>query len=232
MSENYAAHISDYHVLAQNYSNIGFSPSEYVKLNYTVFRFKFGICILFIGDWYTVHHSLRLYGQNQHRMIHLYMDLARLTKIPVIGHIVRWTANVYAKFGHAGYYLSLAEAEQIVDAAENVSLGPCSCREEFNNCDHPVMSEIVLGKGGGEVYATRVKEFRHISREEAKNVLREAHAKHLTQSIMRCGDHFYALCNCCTCCCVPTRLRRDYGVGMALVRNVNVVQDFQRQQLD
>jgi hypothetical protein len=178
-----------------------------------------------------MHHSLRLYGQNQHRLIHLYMDLARLTKIPVIGHIVRWTANIYARLGHSGYYLSLTEAEQIVDAADSVSLGPCSCRDEFKNCDHPVMSEIVLGRGGREVYATRVKEFRRVSSEEAKKVLRAAQASHLTQSIMRCGDHFYAICNCCACCCVPSRLKNQFGVGLALVRNKNVVEDFKKQKL-
>jgi hypothetical protein len=178
-----------------------------------------------------MHHSLRLYGQHQHGLIHLYISLARLTRIPVIGSVVRWVANTYAVHGHSGYFLTLSEAEQIVDIAKNVSLGPCSCRQEFHNCDYPVMTEIVLGSGMKEVYASRQKEFRQVSREEAKDVLRQAHKNRLTLSIMRCGDHFYALCSCCSCCCVPTRLRQQFGVGKALVRNPNVVQDFQKQQL-
>ncbi|MDD5703016.1 MAG: ferredoxin-like protein [Dehalococcoidales bacterium] len=178
-----------------------------------------------------MHHTLRLYGQHQHGLIHLYMSLARLTRVPVIGSVVRWAANTYAVHGHSGYYLTLQEAEEIVDIAKSVSLGPCSCRQEFHNCEHPVMSEIVLGNGSTEVYASRVKEFRQISREEAKGILRQAHAQHLVQSIMRCGDHFYALCNCCSCCCVPTRLRHEFGVGKALIRNANVVRDFRQQQL-
>ena len=178
-----------------------------------------------------MHHSLRLYGQHQHRLIHLYISLARLTRVPVVGSVVRWVANTYGVHGHSGYYLTLSEAEQIVDIAKNVSLGPCSCREEFHNCNHPVLSEIVLGNGSSEVYASRVKEFRQVSKDEAKVILREAHQKRLTHSIMRCGNHFYAICSCCNCCCVPTRLRRDFGIGQALVRNVNVVSDFQKQQL-
>jgi hypothetical protein len=118
-----------------------------------------------------------------------------------------------------------------VDTAERVFLGPCSCRQEFHNCQHPVMSEIVLGDGFSKVYSSRIKDLRNVSREEAKEVLRQAHQKRLTQSIMRCGDHFYAICSCCSCCCVPTRLRQQFGIGQALVRNENVVQDFQRQQL-
>ncbi len=179
-----------------------------------------------------MHHTLRLYGQYQHRLLHLYINLCKMTKIPVVGRVVRWAANTYAVHGHNGYYLTLSEAEQIVDIAKYVSLGPCSCRTEFHNCDNPILSEIVLGDGSSEIYASRAKELRSISKEEAKEVLRQAHKGRLTQSIMRCGDHFYAICNCCTCCCVPMRLRQQFGIGKALVRNINVVQAFQHQQLD
>jgi hypothetical protein len=178
-----------------------------------------------------MHHALRLYGKHQHRLIHLYISLARLTRIPLIGGIAKWVANTYAVHGHSGYYLTLSEAEQIIDIAKNVSLGPCSCREEFHNCSHPVMSEIVLGNGSSGVYAARQKEFRQVSKEEAKETLRQAHQKRLVLSIMRCGDHFYAICSCCSCCCVPTRLRQQFGIGKAVVRNLNVVQDFRQQQL-
>lgn len=178
-----------------------------------------------------MHHTLRFYGQHQHRLIHLYIYLANVTRIPLIGRAARWVANTYAVHGHSGYYLTLPEAEQIIDIAKGVSLGPCSCRREFHNCNHPVMSEIVLGNSSSEIYASRQKEFRLISKDEAKQILRRAHQQRLAQSIMRCGDHFYAICSCCSCCCVPTRLRQQFGVGKALVRNLNVVRDFQDQQL-
>jgi hypothetical protein len=178
-----------------------------------------------------LHHSLGLYGQNQHRLIHLYINLARLTSLPVVGWLVRQLANLYARTGHSGYYLSLSEAEQIIDSADSVAIGPCSCREVFKNCDYPVMSEIVLGKGGRALYSTRTQEFHQISPEDAKKVLRQAHSSRLTQSIMRCGSYYYAICNCCPCCCVPTRLKNQFGIGRALVRNQNVVNDFQRQKL-
>jgi hypothetical protein len=178
-----------------------------------------------------MHHTLGIYGKYQHGFLHAYLSLAKLSRYPVIGNVVRWTANLYARLGHSGYSLTLSEAEQIVDSAKSVALGPCSCRAEFHNCDNPVMTEIVLGNGSNAVYSSRRKEFRPISREEAKEVLRQSHQKHLTQSIMRCGDHFYAICSCCTCCCVPLRLRSSYNIKNALVRNPGVVQDFQRLQL-
>jgi hypothetical protein len=179
-----------------------------------------------------MHHSLRFYGGHQHGLLRLYMNLTNLVRLPLLGRLVRWVANTYAGLGHSGYYLTLAEAEQIVDIAGSVALGPCSCRAEYHNCEQPIMSEIVLGNGSSEVYAGKEKEFRQISKGEAKAVLRQAHQQRLTQSIMRCGNHFYAICSCCDCCCVPTRLRQKFGIGMALVRNTNVVGDFQHQQLE
>jgi hypothetical protein len=177
-----------------------------------------------------MHHSLRFYDRHRPRFIRLYMFFAGWTKIPVIGPIVRFIANGYGRHGHGGYILTLPEAEQIVEAAKSIALGPCSCRKVFHNCQNPVMSEIVIGSDP-DSYSHEDKDFQSISKDEAKKVLRQAHENHLTHGIMRCGDHYYAICNCCSCCCVPTRLRVNYGIGEALVRNKNVVRDFQRQQL-
>ncbi len=174
---------------------------------------------------------MRYYGQHQHRFLRAYLRLARLTRIPVLGGLIRQLANRYARHGHSGYYLTLAEAEKIVELSTNVFLGPCSCRKEYHNCENPVMNEIVLGDGSADIYASRQSELRQISKEEAKSILKQAHQKRLTQSIMHCGNHFYALCSCCSCCCVPTRLRQTFGIGTALVRNPYIVQDFQRQRL-
>jgi hypothetical protein len=178
-----------------------------------------------------MHHTLGLYGRHQHRIIHTYITLAGITRFPLVGHVARWIANAYGKLGHSGYSLTLAEAEKIVDIAGTVAVGPCSCREEFHNCKNPVMTEIVLSSGSTRVYAHRKDEFRPVSKEEAKEILRQAHKNNLLQSIMRCGDNFYAICSCCTCCCVPLRLRNQFGIGLALVRNKQVVEDFQKRQL-
>jgi hypothetical protein len=177
-----------------------------------------------------MHHSLRFYDQHRPRIVRLYMTLAGLTRLPLIGHLVRFVANGYGKHGHGGYVLTLAEAEQIVDAATAVALGPCSCRKVFHKCENPILSEIIIGNDS-EPHSHRDTQFKPISKDEAKDVLRKSHANRLTQGIMRCGDHFYAICNCCTCCCVPYRLRANHGIGQALIRNKNVVQDFQKQQL-
>jgi hypothetical protein len=178
-----------------------------------------------------MHHTLGLYGKHQHGTIHAYISLSKLTSIPILGHLVRLIANTYGRLGHSGYSLTLVEAEKIVDIAKSVAVGPCSCREEFRNCHHPVMSEIVLNNSSSGVYADRTGEFRQVSKEEAKEILRKARQNNLIQSIMRCGNNFYAICSCCTCCCVPLRLRTQFGIGLALVRNPQVVEKFQSRQL-
>jgi hypothetical protein len=177
-----------------------------------------------------MHHTLLFYDQHRPNFLRLYMLMARLTRVPVVGRMVRFAANSYGRHGHGGYMLTLAEAEQIVDAATVVALGLCSCRQVFRNCDNPVLSEIIVGNGL-ESHIHPDSQYKSISREEAKKVLRDSHANRLTHGIMRCSGHYYAICNCCTCCCVPTRLRVNYGIGQALVRNKNIVRDFQQQQL-
>lgn len=175
-----------------------------------------------------MHHTLRFYGRYQHGFLRAYISLAKLSKVPVIGGLARLAGNWYARNGHRGYLLTAAEAEQIVDSVQNIALGPCSCRQVFHNCDSPVMNEIVLGTG---VDVFRGKDFRKITGEEAKAVIRRAHESRLTHNLMECGDHFYALCNCCTCCCVPTRLRQEYGIGSALIRKKDIVAEFRRHEL-
>jgi len=42
---------------------------------------------------------------------------------------------------------------------------------------------------------------------------------------------FYAICNCCSCCCVPLRLKKEYGIGNALVRSDDIVREFKTRRL-
>lgn len=175
-----------------------------------------------------MHHTLRLYSRYQHQSLRFYIFLAKLTSIPLLGRLIRRVANIYGRSSHQGLSLTVAEAERIIDASDYIALGPCSCRQVFHHCDNPVMSEILVGTGV-EVFA-RIENngFHVVDKNEAKQVLRQCHRKGLTHNIMRCQQHFYAICSCCSCCCVPIRLRRNYGIEYALVRNKQVVEDFQK----
>ncbi|MFC1994743.1 ferredoxin-like protein, partial [Chloroflexota bacterium] len=165
-----------------------------------------------------MHHTLRFYGKHVNGFLRLYMLLAGLTRVPVLGLVVRWLANSYGNGAHSGFVLTLEEAERIVDAATSIALGPCSCRRTFVNCDNPMNVEILVGLGA-EVFAHIGRDgFEMISRESAKEILQLCYKGNLVHTLVRCRGDFYAICNCCSCCCVPLRLRRNYGIGYALVR--------------
>ena len=177
-----------------------------------------------------MHHLLPLYGRYQPRLLRLYIRLARLTKVPLLGGLVRRLANSYARRQHGGYYLTLADAEAIIDASGYVAIGPCACRQVFKNCQRPVMAEVVVGFGRQVYSKTKGQQFQPISKEEAKEALRRCHRQGMMHTAMHCQGHYYTICSCCTCCCVPYRLKHDYGIEYAIVRNKNIVADFKEQQ--
>ena len=74
-------------------------------------------------------------------------------------------------------------------------------------------------------------DYHEITKEQAKDILQKCHSKGLIHTIIKCRNDFYAICNCCSCCCVPYRLNKEYGIGNALVRKTNIVEEFKSHQL-
>ena len=108
----------------------------------------------------------------------------------------------------------------------SISIG----RETFKNCDNPVNVELMIALNH-EFAADYGKEFREVSKQEAKDIIKDCHEKGLLHTIIKCRQDFYALCNCCRCCCVPLRLSKDYGIGKALTRDKTIVKQF-RESLE
>ena len=173
-----------------------------------------------------MHHSLKLYSRNRELFLKCYIFLAGWTRIPVIGKLVRAVANLYGKNVSSGYLLTLKEAAQIIDLSQGVALGPCTCRAVFRNCDKPIDTEIMIGLSRNIFLHERPQDYREITRQEAMDVLRQCHRSGLVHTIIKCRKDFYAICNCCSCCCVPLRLNRQYGIGNALARNKDIVGEF------
>ncbi len=178
-----------------------------------------------------MHHSLRLYSKHRGLLLRYYIFQAKWTKIPLLGRLVRGVANLYGKKGSRAYLLTLNEAEEIVDSAEGLALGPCECRTVFRNCANSKNTELMVGRSRQVFAEERPHDYREITKEEAKGILRECHQRGLIQTIIKCRQDFYAICNCCSCCCVPLRLSKKYGIGNALTRNSNIVQEFKERQL-
>ena len=177
-----------------------------------------------------MHHSLKFYSGHRNWILRFYMFGARWSQIPIIGLLIRWVANGYGKNMHGAYLLTPEEAENILDIAEGVAVGPCDCRRLFKNCDNPIEAEILLGPERNVFIEKMPHDSREITREEARKILQECHQIGLIHSIVKCHNDFYAICNCCSCCCVPLRLSKQYGIGKALVRHKDIVQEFREYQ--
>jgi len=178
-----------------------------------------------------MHHSLRLYSKYRELFLKYYIFQAKWTRIPVIGRLVRQVANTYGKKASGAYLLTLEEANDIVDSSTGLALGPCTCRAVFKNCDNPINTEIVVGLNRNIFMQERPRDYHEITKQEAKDILKQCHEKGLMHTIVKCRQEFYAICNCCSCCCVPLRLKKKYGIGNALIRRDDIIQEVKRRQL-
>jgi hypothetical protein len=148
----------------------------------------------------------------------------------LIGNLVRKAANFYGKNASGAYLLTLQEANEIVDASEGLALGPCTCRTVFKNCENPINTEIMLSVGRNIFIEERPHDYAEITKEQAKDVLRQSHLNGLIHTIIKCRQDFYAICNCCSCCCVPLRLNKQYGIDNALARKRYIIEKLQKSQ--
>ena len=178
-----------------------------------------------------MHHSLKLYSRHRELFLRYYIFQAQWTRIPLVGRVVRWVANLYGKKLSNAYLLTLDEAQEIVDSSEGLALGPCDCRTVFRNCDNPINTEIMVGLNQNVFITERPDNYREISKEEAKAVLKQCHERGLIHTLARCGHNLYAICNCCSCCCVPLRLSKNYGIGNAIIRDDDIVRRFKERVL-
>jgi hypothetical protein len=165
-------------------------------------------------------------------ILRAYLALAKLIKLPFLGKLVGLVASSYGKNFHQGYLLTTEEANKIIDTAKTIALGPCSCRKISHNCKAPLMAELVVGFGADVFTEERSNEFRSVQKEEAKEIMKQCHEMNLIPTFQKCKDDFYAICNCCTCCCIPLRLSKNYNVHTALVRDSKIIDDFIQHQIE
>ena len=178
-----------------------------------------------------MHHSLRLYSRYRELFLRYYIFQAKWTRLPLVGGVVRRVANLYGKKVSGAYLLTLDEANEIVDRSEVLALGPCTCRAVFRNCHNPINTEIMVGLNRNIFLEERPHDYREITKQEAKDILRQCHQRGLIHTIVKCREDFYAICNCCACCCVPLRLSKQYGIGNALSRSNDIIREFRESQL-
>jgi hypothetical protein len=173
-----------------------------------------------------MHHTLKFYNQNRQGILKFYMFFASWTQVPVIGGLVRNIANAYGRSQHHAYLLNPAEAAELLALAGGIAQAPCTCRTIYQKCRHPLDNEIILAASPHILSETMPKGAQAITVEKAKEILQDSQRRGLVLTILKCRENYYAICSCCTCCCVPLRLSKRYGIGEALVRHKDIVQEF------
>jgi hypothetical protein len=155
---------------------------------------------------------------------------ARCTRIPLLGRLAVWIANTYGKNLHRAYLLTQDEADELLEIAEGVAVTSCDCRRVFHNCDNPLNTEILLGPSRKVFLEEMPHDAREINKDEARDILIDCHQRRLVPTILKCRGDFYAICNCCSCCCLPLRLSKQYGIGNAVIRHKDIIGEFREYQ--
>jgi hypothetical protein len=173
-----------------------------------------------------LHHSLKFYNANRPWILRLYMFGAYSTRIPIIGGLVRKFANTYARSEHRAFLLTIEEATEIVKLSKALASSSCTCRELYHKCEHPKDNELLLGPSRHALAETMPEEAVEITPEKALAILEDSKKRGLVLTIIKCRGDYYAICSCCSCCCIPLRSSKKYGIGEALQRHKDIVQEF------
>ncbi|WP_418791170.1 4Fe-4S binding protein [Phosphitispora sp. TUW77] len=158
---------------------------------------------------------LLAYGKWVKDTLDYYLFLGRMTKLPLIGRVVCFFSEQYGKYLHGGRAATADECIEVLAGAFKIAVMDCACRVKYGNCDNPIRTCIAINTGA-EVLGSLRKE-RSVSIEEAVRIIMGSPERGLIRSITHCvTPDQYVICNCCTCCCVPYRLRSEYGIKSAV----------------
>jgi len=100
----------------------------------------------------------------------------------------------------------------ILEHPEAIAVGTCACRKVARQSCLPMPAEVCLMVG--EPWVSFITEhnpkmFRRIDQREAAEVLHAAHERgdvHAAYFKKEMGGRFFAVCNCCDCCCIGMRM--------------------------
>ncbi|PKM82165.1 MAG: hypothetical protein CVU89_05825 [Firmicutes bacterium HGW-Firmicutes-14] len=155
------------------------------------------------------------YGRWVDDTLDLYLFLGNMGRKPLIGGAVRYFAARYGEYLHGGRAATVDEACEVLAEARQITLMDCACRVKSGNCEKPLRTCIGINTGA-EVLGGLRKE-KQISEAEAKEIIFNSYKHGLIRSVTHCvSPNTYVICNCCTCCCVPFRLRSVYGIRTAM----------------
>ncbi len=109
-----------------------------------------------------------------------------------------------------------------INNPESIAVGTCACRAAADKPCLPPPMEVCLIIG--DPYASFIAEksplFRKCTQEEAVDVIEAAHQRGDVQAAYfkkDVGNKFFAICNCCDCCCVGIKMWNQLGGAVPII---------------
>lgn len=162
---------------------------------------------------------MNLYSRLIDDTLGFYLFLGRGCTWPFIGPVIRYFAIQYGKHFHGGRAATVEECFEIIDKANTITVVDCACRKRTQGCDAPLNACLMVNTGA-EVFS-ETKGSGYITEQEAKDIINTSFEAGLIRNIHHCfSPNIYSICNCCTCCCIPYKLRKDYGISTSVVNGL------------
>lgn len=125
-------------------------------------------------------------------------------------------ARPFGYLGDTARPIPFEELIALIDSQDGpLAVGPCRCRVGHKACNHPLETDIVFRTGYHAWMRAFPDDYRKISKEEAKAIITSCHEKKMFHMVfIHCPVNLYneyAICNCCTCGCVPYIINRELG---------------------
>lgn len=105
----------------------------------------------------------------------------------------------------------------ILKAPPEIAAYECGCRHARSSPCQPTQVCMVVGSAVEFILEHNPHSSRRLTQPEALELLRAEHERgHLHSAWFKdvLGDRFYAICNCCKCCCGGIEAMRDRGIPM------------------
>ncbi len=107
------------------------------------------------------------------------------------------------------WVLPTEQAIEILRNARSFALKKCECRSHYQRCDNPIEVCFVINDAADKCVAEG--NGRHVSLEEAINVLRQTDERGLVHlTIYNPDQYVFAICSCCSCCCHDLQALMSY----------------------
>src|SRR5512136_1989620 len=109
--------------------------------------------------------------------------------------------------------LSFIDAISVLDKTE-ITVGPCMCQKALGKRDGTYIKDLAILHGAESHKMACPEEYKDLSPDEAKSILRECQKEGLVPtfySCLRSGGWMYAICNCESEICFPFRAHKAAG---------------------